>query len=126
MPLLHVRGIWFGKEAPCGSRADFDKQLAAPVADDVAFVTAPDKTGAQIAGGVLSLNAEKLALRFDGDDRTINRDRLLGLVFAAHPKIPGIEGPYQGFLLSSGQSFTGQWVGWTRRVWRSRRRGTRA
>ncbi len=111
VPILHVKGVWFGNKAPAGSRADFDKLLAAPVADDVVFLTSPDNTGAQISGSVLGLDDEKLQVRFDGDDRSIKKDKLLGLVFAAHPKISPVAGTYQSFLLATGELMTGHWRG---------------
>jgi hypothetical protein len=110
VPIVHVKGMWLGAAAPADARADFDKQLAAPVADDVVFLTAPDKSTAQVAGSVLGMSQDKLQLRFDGDDRSINRDRLLGVVFAAHPKIPSFAGVYQAFVLASGESISGRWV----------------
>ena len=81
------------------------------MADDVVLLVAPDKTAAQVAGSVQNLADGKLHLRYDDADRAINKDRLLGLVFAAHPKIPPVEGAYQSFLLASGESLSGKWVG---------------
>jgi hypothetical protein len=110
VPLLRVKGVWFGNAPPAGARADFNKQLAAPVSDDVLFVVAPDKTAAQIQGGVQSLTDGKLNLRFDGADRSVNKDRLLGLVLAAHPKIPLVTAPFEMFLLTSGDVISGRWL----------------
>jgi hypothetical protein len=111
VPILHVKGAWFGNKAPAGARADFDKQLAAPIAEDAVFLTAPDGTKAQITGSVLALGADKLQIRFDGEDRSIKKDKLLGVVFAAHPKIPPVAGPYQAFVLTTGESTSGHWRG---------------
>jgi hypothetical protein len=109
--ILHAKGVWFGRESPTGGRAKFDQHLLTPGPDDVVLLIAPDQSVAQVAGVVQSLDADKLALRFEGEDRTIKRDRLLGIVFAAHPKLPPIEGAYQAFLLDGGQSLTGHWLG---------------
>jgi hypothetical protein len=112
IPVLHVKGVWFGgSAAPAGARADFDKQLATPTADDAVFLSAPDQTAAQVAGAVKQLKDDKLELRYDGQDRAINKDRLLGLVFAAHPKLPAPERTYQAFLLASGETIAGDWLG---------------
>ncbi len=112
IPILRASGVWFGNTSPPGARADFDKQLAAPLADDVVFLVSPvDKTAAQVQGGVKSLAEGKLNLRFEDNDRSINQDRLLGLVFAAHPKIPPIEGVFQTLVISTGDTISGHWVG---------------
>ncbi len=111
VPLLHVRGVWFGNSGPSGARAEFDKQLTAPVADDAILLTAPDKSLAQIAGDVLGLADDRLQVRYEGEERSIKRERLLGLVFAAHARALPFAGVYQSFLLAQGQSFAGRWVG---------------
>ena len=110
IPILRIQGIWFGNAAPAGAQTDFDKQLAAPIADDIVFLTAPDKTVAQVQGSVRSLAEGKLNLHFDGADRTTRQDRVLGIVFAAHPKIPPISGPFQVLVLGSGDAVAGQWL----------------
>ncbi len=110
VPLLRVKGIWFGNAPPAGARADFNKQLAAPISDDVLFVVAPDKTAAQIQGGVQGLSDGKLNLRFDGADRSVSKDRLLGLVLSAHPKIPPVTTPFEMFLFTSGDEISGRWL----------------
>jgi hypothetical protein len=110
VPLLRVKGIWFGNAPPTGARADFNKQLAAPISDDVLFVVAPDKTAAKIQGGVQGLSDGKLHLRFDGADRAVNKDRLLGLVLAAHPKIPPVTTPFEMFVFNSGDVISGRWL----------------
>ncbi|MGD9723351.1 MAG: NPCBM/NEW2 domain-containing protein [Pirellulales bacterium] len=112
IPILHVQGIWFGNASAADARTAFDKQLAAPTAEDVVFVVGRDKKVAQVAGSVRRMDNEQLVLRFGGEDRAMNRDRLAGLVFAAHPKLPSIEGPYQSFVLAAGQSIEGRWTGW--------------
>jgi hypothetical protein len=105
IPLLRVQGVWFGKSA---SRVEFDKQLEGPVGEDVVFLLATDKTVAQVAGTVQSLADGKLTLRFQGADRAVKEERLLGVVFAAHPKLPPVTTPYQVFTLASGDSLAGR------------------
>jgi hypothetical protein len=111
IPVLQARGIWFGNAAPVETRADFDKQMSAPSGEDVAYLLGRDKAPAQIAGSVTGLSGGKLTFRFEGSDRSVNGDRLLGLVFAAHPKIPLPSTPYHVFMLSSGDSISGRWTG---------------
>ncbi|MBI3839433.1 MAG: NPCBM/NEW2 domain-containing protein [Planctomycetia bacterium] len=110
IPILQARGIWFAGAAPAETRADFDKQMSAPTGEDVAFLLGRDKAPAQIAGSVTGLSGGKLAFRFEGSDRSVNQDRLLGLVFAAHPKIPLPSTPFHLLMLNSGDSISGRWV----------------
>ncbi len=112
VPVLHVRGVWFGRTAPAGTRAKFDERLAEPLSDDVVFVAAQDNSAAEVAGQVQSLADDKLVLRYQDEDRPIKQDRLLGLVFTAHAKLPPLDGTHQVFLLDGDQTIAGNWVGW--------------
>jgi hypothetical protein len=111
VPLLQAVGVWFGSAGPAGGLADFQKQMAGPGAEDQVFVLAPDKTMTSIQAGLRGLTKEKLNVRFEGEDRSIDRNRVLGVVFAAHPPLPKPDGPAQVFVLSSGDLFSGKWVG---------------
>jgi hypothetical protein len=111
LPLVRASGVWFGNVGPAGSRGDFDKQLAAPGAEDIVFLVAPDKTAAQISGSVAGLSDGKLNIRFEGADRSIKQDRVLGVVFAAHPKIAPPDGVSQTLVLKTGDTISGRWVG---------------
>ncbi|HEV3136796.1 MAG TPA: NPCBM/NEW2 domain-containing protein [Pirellulales bacterium] len=111
IPILQVRGIWFGNAAPAETRADFDKKMSVPAGEDVAYLIGRDKIPAQISGSVAGLSGGKMTIRFEGSDRSVNGDRLLGLVFAAHPKIPLPSTPYHVFMLNSGDSISGRWTG---------------
>ena len=71
------------------------------------FLTASDGTTAQVACSVAGLAEGKLAVRYQEADRTIKVDRLLGIVFAAHPKIAPRRDPYQVFVLTSGETLFG-------------------
>jgi hypothetical protein len=112
IPLLHVRGIWFGREAPAGIRTKFDERIADPGGQDLVFVTTADKSGAEIAGDVQSLSDDKLVLRYEGEDRTLKNERLLGVAFKARAKIPPLDATHQMFVLGDGQRIAGTWVGW--------------
>lgn len=110
VPLVRVKGIWFGNSPPTGARAEFDKQLADPVGDDVLFLVAPDKSTAQIHGSVLGISAGKLNVRFEGADRAVKQERVLGVVFAAHANLPAVTTPHQVFLFASGDTLAGRWL----------------
>lgn len=112
VPVLHVRGIWFGRAAPAGTRAKFDERLAEPSGDDVVFVAADDMSAAEVAGQVQSFADDKLVLRYQDEDRPIKQDRLLGIVFTAHAKLPPLEGTHQVFLLEGDQTIAGHWAAW--------------
>jgi hypothetical protein len=111
VPLLRVTGIWLGNAAPSGARSDFEKQLAAPAGEDVVFLVATDKSAAQVQGNVQGVSDGKLTMRFEGAERSVKQDRVLGIVLAAHPKIPPIITPFQVFLFASGDALSGHWLG---------------
>ncbi len=108
LPLVRVKGIWFGNSPPSGARAEFDKQLAEPIGEDVLFLTAPDKTTAHIQGSVLGLSDGKLNVRFEGANRAVKQERVLGVVFAAHARLPAVNTPHQVFLFTSGDTLAGR------------------
>lgn len=108
LPLVPVRGLWFGQPHAAG-RAEFDKQHLAPAGEDVIFLLAQDKTAAQVQGSVRNLRDGRLTVHFEGADRTVKQDRLLGIVFAAQAKAPPPEGTYQVFRLLNGDALSGKW-----------------
>jgi hypothetical protein len=112
IPLLRTAGVWFGSQAPEGALADFQKTMAAPAGEDVVIVVAPDKTKDSIHLSVQGLSDDKLAVRYEGEERSINRDRVLGIVFAAHPPLKELANPLQVFLFVGGDQMTGKWVGY--------------
>lgn len=111
IPLLRVKGVWFGNAAPAGAEAEYRQQLAAPVGKDVVLVRAPDDTTARIEVSLRGLDDEQLTVNFQGQDRQINRSRVLGIVLAAHPPLESPAGVVQVFRLASGDVLTGRWVG---------------
>jgi hypothetical protein len=111
IPLLRVRGVWFGSAAPAGTQAAFDKQLAAPSEQDVVFVLAPDKKADQIPATVLGMAEGQLKVRYEDQERSINKDRVLGVVFAAHPSPHKPPEVTQLFALAGGDQLSGKWVG---------------
>jgi hypothetical protein len=111
VPLVRVRGLWFGQSGPAGARADFDRQLAAPANEDVVFLLAPDQTAASVQGSVRSLSNERLTVHFEGADRGIKQQRLLGIVFAAQAKRSPTAELQQVFRLRSGEVLAAKWLG---------------
>lgn len=113
VPLVRVRGLWFGQAGPTGARADFDKQLVAPASEDVVFLVAPDKSAATVQGSVRGLSDGRLTVHFEGADRNVKQERLLGIIFAAQAKTQPVAGAYQVFRLLSGDVLAGHWRGLT-------------
>lgn len=111
LPTLHINGVWLGNPDTDGSRADFDKQLSAPGGEDKVFLVAPDGSKAQISGSVQGITDEQLRVRYKDDNRSIKKERVLGVVFADRPKLPPIRETYQQFTFASGDSIFGQWRG---------------
>jgi hypothetical protein len=111
LPTLHLGGVWLGNKDVAGSRADFDKQLSAPAAEDTVFLLAPDGTKAQISGSVQGLTDQQLSVRFKDENRSIKKERVLGVVFAERPKLPPILDTHQLFTFASGDSIAGHWRG---------------
>jgi NPCBM/NEW2 domain len=111
IPLLRVRGVWFGIVAPPGAEAEFERQLAAPADEDVVFAVAPDKRADHIQATVLGLADGQIKVRFQNQERSISQDRVLGVVFAAHPSPEKLPDPSQLFALNGGGQFSGKWVG---------------
>ncbi len=111
IPLLHVRGIWFGHPGPASAATEFKKSLADPTGEDVIYVVAPDESLTSLPAGVRGLTDERLKVSYQGVDREIERKRALAIVFAAHPPLPPLAPPSQVFSLASGDSLPGYWVG---------------
>jgi hypothetical protein len=112
IPLLRLTGVRFERAAPEGTLEEFQKRLSAPAGEDVVFVTTKDGALESIQAGVRGLDAEKLAVSYEGQDRAVPRDRVLGIVFAAHPPLAPAAGTRQQFLLASGDAILGIWVGY--------------
>lgn len=111
IPLVRAKGLWFGNTAPPGTLAVYEKQMAAPGDQDTVFVLAPDKSLAQIQASVRGLADGKLQVKYDGADRGINRERVLAVVFAAHPPLAAPTGPVGVFQMAAGDVLVGAWTG---------------
>ena len=111
IPLLNTRGIWLARVAPPEARDQFQDLLARPGNQDTAIVLAKDGSATAIAGVAEGLADGKLEFAFEGETRSINRARLLGLVFAARAQKPASRELHQVVELLSGDRLTGEWVG---------------
>jgi hypothetical protein len=79
LPIDVVRAVRF---APATANPEFDKAVAAPAADaDRIFFKVDDKFDS-IAGLIVSLTAEQLTFQFEGQERTLPRERLFGIAVA--------------------------------------------
>jgi len=110
LPTVALRGLAFeGVGSPTG-RQQFEAKLAEPAAEDTAVVVGRDQAISQVTGTAHSLMAGKLGFTFEGQDRSINQARLVGLVFAAQPRKGSQAAPYQLVTLLSGDVLAGTWT----------------
>jgi hypothetical protein len=108
LPLTMVRGIGFNSAA-AADRQSFDARLADPASEDTALVLGREKEVSQITGAAHGLVEGKLRFTFEGEDRSINIGRLVGLVFAKSPRKSSDAKPYQIAHLLSGDLLAGVW-----------------
>jgi len=111
IPLLRVKGLLAASAASADARGAYERQLAAPAAGDVVFVLAPDNSVARIEVSVEGIKDDKLIVTYQGAERQINRQRVVGIVLAAHPPLDPPSGVRQVFRLASGDELSGRWVG---------------
>jgi hypothetical protein len=79
LPIDVVRALRFDSASP---HSELAKAVAAPTADaDRIFFNVESKTDS-IAGLIESLTAEQLTFQFEGQERTLRRDRLIGIALA--------------------------------------------
>jgi hypothetical protein len=109
VPLAGVRGIGFTSVGTAADRQQFDARLADANAEDSALVLGRDKELSQVTGVAHGLADGKLKFNYEGEDRSINVGRLVGLVYAKGPKRPPTAKPYQIVNLLSGDLLAGEW-----------------
>jgi hypothetical protein len=109
LPLASVRGIGLTSVGTAADRAQFDARLADPAAEDTALVLGREKEVSQITGVAHGVGEGKLRFTFEGDDRSINVGRLIGVVYAKGPKKSPEAKPYQLAHLLSGDLLAGRW-----------------
>ncbi|MCI0356856.1 MAG: NPCBM/NEW2 domain-containing protein [Planctomycetaceae bacterium] len=78
VPIDVVRAIRFGPE-PAG---EFDKSLAAPAADADRIFFKVDGKSDSVSGLIAGLTAEQLTFQMEGQERTLPRAQLVGIVVA--------------------------------------------
>jgi len=110
LPTVEVRGMAFEGVGPPAGRQQFEAKLAEPAAEDTAVVLGRDQAISQVTGTAHALTAGKLGFTFEGQDRSINQARLIGLVFAAQPRKGSQAAPYQLVTLLSGDVLAGTWT----------------
>ena len=109
LPLTSVRGIGFTSVGTAADRQQFDARLADPVAEDAAIVLGREKEISQVTGVAHGVSEGKLRFTFEGEDRSINVGRLVGLVYAKSPRKSSDAKPYQIAQLLSGDTLSGEW-----------------
>jgi len=109
IPLVYLRGVRFPAVNAADAQAKFDARLAAPAAEDSAVVLGREQGASLIAGAARGIAEGKLSFVYEGAARSINQQRLAGLIFAAQPKRRGEAKPYQVLHLVSGDRVAGVW-----------------
>ena len=109
IPLVQVLGVEFGSSASLEARTKFADRLRHPAAEDTAIVRGPDEAVMLVSGTVEGMADGKLRFAYQGEARSINQPRLIGLVFSAHPPVRAVRAPYQIFSLISGDRISGMW-----------------
>ena len=109
VPLTSVRGIGFSSVGTAADRQQFDARLADPAAEDAAIVLGRDKDVSQVTGVAHGVSDGKLRFTFEGEDRSINVGRIVGLVYAKSPRKSSDAKAYQIAQLLSGDLLSGEW-----------------
>jgi hypothetical protein len=109
LPLTNVRGIAVPTVGTVADRQKFDARLAGPAADDTALVLGREKDLSEISGVAHGVAESKLRFTFEGEERSINLARLVGLVYAKSPRKTSEAKPYQIAHFVSGDLLAGTW-----------------
>jgi hypothetical protein len=107
IPLLKVQGFWTGAVGTSEARKRYDDRLKAAAKSDTALVVARDKSIAEITGSVQGVAEKQFLFEFEGQAQKINLDRIVGVVFAAHPAAQSPSAPYQVAELTTGERVAG-------------------
>ena len=110
LPLTSVRGVGFPSVGTAADRQKFDARLADPAAEDAALVLGSEKEVSQVTGVAHGVAEGKLRFAFEGEDRSINVARLVGLVYAKSPRKISDAKPYQVAHFVSGDLLAGTWL----------------
>lgn len=109
LALTGVRGFVSPTVGTAADRQKFDMRLADPLADDAALVLGREKEVSQVAGVAHGVAEGKLRFTFEGEERSINVARLVGVIYAKRPRQTGDAKPYQIAHLVSGDLLAGVW-----------------
>ncbi|HVX13023.1 MAG TPA: NPCBM/NEW2 domain-containing protein [Pirellulales bacterium] len=109
LPLTSARGIGFPSTGTAADRQMFESRLADPAAEDTAVVLGREKDVSQITGVAHGVKDGKLGFTFEGEDRSLNVARLVGLVYAKGRPKAGDAKPYQVAHFVSGDMLAGVW-----------------
>jgi hypothetical protein len=109
LALSSVRGIGLTSVGTAADRQQFESRLADPAAEDTALVLGREKDVSPITGVAHGVSEDKLRFTFEGEDRSINVGRLIGIVYARGPKKSSDAKPYQLAQLLSGDVLAGVW-----------------
>jgi hypothetical protein len=109
LALASVRGIGLTSVGTAADRQQFETRLADAAAEDTALVLGREKEVSQVIGSAHGVSEGKLQFTFEGEDRSINLGRLIGIVYAKGPKKSPDAKPYQLAQLLSGDVLAGVW-----------------
>ncbi len=109
LALTNVRGFTCPAAGTSGHRQQFDARLAAPLAEDAAFILGREKDISEVTGVAHGVSEGKLRFTYEGEERSINVARLVGIVYAKSPRKTGEAKPYQIAHLVSGDLLAGVW-----------------
>ncbi|MAE66594.1 MAG: hypothetical protein CMJ18_20175 [Phycisphaeraceae bacterium] len=114
VPRAHLGEIWFGTDEQIHEARTFATSDEDP---DFAFVL--DKKGSlkRLAAELIGLHEASLVLRFDGRDRRIGLDRVVGVRLAPGGRAAPTTGFHQRFTLRNGDSITGHLIATTPLQW---------
>lgn len=110
IPFTQIQGVWFGTTDSAEGKQRFIELISSGVEADVAQIVGRDGKVADVNGKANSFSNDKLSFEFDGKARSVDRNRLAGLVFAGR-KSAETKGAYQVVQLAGGESISGSWTG---------------
>jgi hypothetical protein len=110
LPLKDLRAVWFGTITDKEAYKLFEEQFTKPGTEDIVIVKGRDDSFSALAGTSRGLVDGKLRFRYEGEDRSIAKERVAGVVLAAAGQTPQRSDAYQLFRLANGDVFPGMWT----------------
>lgn len=102
LPLEEIREFWTPSEAKVKKARALKVEVKA---QDVAFVEKDGEVRA-VSGTVKGIDEETLWFAYEGEERKIKLDRLVGVILAEH-EVAGGKELFESFTLSNGDMFSG-------------------